>query len=178
VIILCNGGEEYGLFGADGFIRRHPLARDVRAYVYLDGSPWGAATLVYSGPGTPSLIETYAAVAPRPQGDSAFLDLIESGLLPNEGDHRPFRDAGVPGLLLGPIGDLWSPHTLYDRSSRLEPGTVQHIGETTLAITRSRAAARCRPGSSLTGSSTSTSSAWSWCVIARRPAWSSRSSPS
>jgi hypothetical protein len=136
VIILCNGGEEYGLYGADGFIRRHPLAADVRAYLYVDGSPRGPAVLLYSGPGTPSLVEAYARAAPHPLASSIAVDLIESNLLSHDGDHRPFRDQGVPGLAFAPIGDLWSPHTKLDRFDRLEPGTIQHAGETVLAITR------------------------------------------
>lgn len=136
VIVLANGGEEYGLFGADGFIRNHPLARDVRAYVYIDGSPGGAATLLYAGPGNPELIDAYARVAPRPQATSVVLDLMESGALSHDGDFRPLRDANKPGLSLAGIGDLWAAHTSRDRSNRLQPGTLQHLGQTTLAVTR------------------------------------------
>jgi hypothetical protein len=139
VIVLCNGGEEYGLFGADGFIRRHRLAADVRAYVYLDGSPGGAATLLYSGPGNPELVEVFARSAPRPQATSLVLDLMESNILAHDGDFRPLRDAGKPGLSFGAIGDLWAAHTSRDRSDRVQPGTLQHYGESTLAITRALA---------------------------------------
>lgn len=140
VIILCNGGEEYGLYGADGFIRKHPLARDVRAYLYIDGGPGGAATLLYAGPGTPGLVQAYAASAPRPQADSAYLDLMDSGVLNHEGDHRPFRDQGVPGLLFATIGDLWAGHTSLDRFDRVERGAIQHVGQTVLEAARLLAA--------------------------------------
>jgi MFS family permease len=136
VIILRNGGEEYGLYGADGFIRNHPLAQDVRAYLYIDGGPGGAATLLYSGPGTGSLIDAYAASAKRPQADSAYLDLIESGVLSHDGDHRPFRDRGIPGLLFATIGDMWAAHTNLDRFERVESGATQHIGQTVLEVAR------------------------------------------
>lgn len=136
VIILCNGGEEYGLYGADGFIRNHPLAKDVKAYLYIDGGPGGAATLLYSGPGTGSLVEAYAQAAPKPQADSAYLDLIDSGVLSHDGDHRPFRARGVPGLVFATIGDLWACHTKLDRFDRVEPGAVQHLGETMLEVSR------------------------------------------
>ena len=136
VIILCNGGEEYGLYGADGFIRNHPLAKDVKAYLYIDGGPGGATTLLYSGPGTGSLVEAYAQVAPKPQADSAYLDLIDSGVLSHDGDHRPFRAQGVPGLVFATIADLWACHTKLDRFDRVEPGAVQHLGETMLEVSR------------------------------------------
>lgn len=139
VIVLANGGEEYGLFGADGFIRNHPLARDVRAYVYIDGSPGGAATLLYAGPGNPELVDIYARVAPRPQATSVVLDLMESGALAHDGDFRPFRDSGKPGLTFAGIGDLWAAHTSRDRSDRLQPGTLQHLGQTMLEVTREMA---------------------------------------
>jgi len=136
VIILCNGGEEYGLYGADGFIRNHPLAKDVKAYLYIDGGPGGAATLLYSGPGTGSLVEAYAKAAPHPQADSAYLDLIDSGVLSHDGDHRPFRAQGVPGLLIATIADLWACHTKLDRFDRVEPGAIQHLGETMVEVSR------------------------------------------
>lgn len=136
VIILCNGGEEYGLYGADGFIRHHPWAEDVRAYLYIDGGPGGPATLLYSGPGTPGLIDAYARAAPHPLTSSAYLDLIESALLSHDGDHRPFRDHNVPGLVFAPIGDMWAPHTMLDRYARVQPGTLQHLGESVLQVTR------------------------------------------
>ncbi|MFO0556569.1 MAG: M28 family peptidase [Polyangiales bacterium] len=145
VIVLANGGEEYGLFGADGFVRNHPLARDVRAYVYIDGSPGGAATLLYAGPGNPELVEAYARVAPRPQASSVVLDLMESGALSHDGDFRPLRDGDKPGLSLAGIGDLWAAHTSRDRSDRLQPGTLQHLGQTALAVTRELANGRPLP---------------------------------
>ncbi|MDB4971829.1 MAG: peptidase [Myxococcaceae bacterium] len=145
VIILFNGGEEYGLYGADAFIRKHPLAKDVRAYLYIDGGPGGATTLLYSGPGTSSLVEAYARVAPRPQASSLYLDMIESGLLSHDGDHRPFRDQNIPGLLFAPIADMWAPHTRLDRYDRVEPGTIQHVGQTALQVTRELASSGVLP---------------------------------
>lgn len=138
LVINLNGGEEAGLFGAAGFLQ-HRWARDVRVYLYLEAFPGGKAALLGAGPGNSWLAETYARVAPRPLASVVGQDLVQSGLLPHNGDFTPFHEAGLPGLDVAMTDDGWAYHTALDRAGRLQPGGLQHLGDTTLAVARSLA---------------------------------------
>jgi hypothetical protein len=136
VVVNLNGGEEAGLFGAAGFLK-HRWARDVRAYLYLEALPGGRAGLF--GAGNPWLAETYARVAPIPVGNVVGQDLVASGLLPHNGDFTPFHDAGLVGLDVAMTDDGWAYHDALDRPSRLERGSLQHMGDTAVAVVRALA---------------------------------------
>jgi hypothetical protein len=138
VVINLNGGEEAGLFGAAGFLQ-HRWATDVRAYLYLEALPGGKAGLLGAGPGEPWLARTYARVAPSPLASVVGQDLVQSGLLPHNGDFTPFHEAGLRGLDVAMTGDGWAYHTGLDRTERLQPGGLQHMGDTALSVTRALA---------------------------------------
>jgi len=138
IIVNLNGGEEAGLFGAAGFLK-HRWARDVRAYLYLEALPAGRAGLYGAGPGDPWLAATYARVAPAPVGNVVGQDLVRSGLLPHNGDFTPFHEAGLHGLDVAMTGDGWAYHDPLDRPERLQPGSLQHMGDTAVAVTRALA---------------------------------------
>jgi hypothetical protein len=135
VIVLLNGGEEFGLRGADGFTK-HPLFRDVRAYVYLDGMGAGRARLLHVTQGRGELLEAYARAVGRPSANSLMQDVVDRVPLGFDGDHRPFQDAGLGGLSLGCVDELASAHTSRDDLARVRLGSLQDMGDTTLALTR------------------------------------------
>ncbi len=135
IVVNLNGGEESGLLGAAAFTK-HPWAKDVRAYIYLEALPSGSAFLIGAGPGNPWLADTYSRVVATPLGTVLGQDLTQSGLLPFNGDFQPFHAAGMVGLDIAMIGDASRVHTDLDRLSALEPGGIQHMGQATLAVTR------------------------------------------
>ena len=138
LIVNLNGAEEIGLLGAAGFLK-HRWARDVRAYVYVEALPGGMTGLFGAGPGNPWLAKTYARSVPRPFGTSIGQDLIRARLLPHNGDFTPFHEAGLAGLDMAMTGDGWAYHTMLDRTGRLQPGSLQHLGDSALAVTRALA---------------------------------------
>jgi hypothetical protein len=138
IIVNLNGGEESGVLGAAGFLK-HRWARDVRAYLYLEALPAGRAGLYGAGPGNAWLAETYARVAPAPVGTVVGQDLMQSGLLPHDGDFTPFHDAGLHGLDVAMSGDGWAYHDGLDRPERLQQGSLQHMGDTAVAVARALA---------------------------------------
>lgn len=138
IIVNLNGGEEAGLFGAAGFLE-HPFAADVRAYLYLEALPGGRAGLFGAGPDAPWLSQVYARTAPAPLGNIVGQDLVASGLLPHNGDFTPFHEAGLPGLDVAMTGDGWAYHNALDRPARLQAGSLQHMGDTTVAVVRALA---------------------------------------
>lgn len=135
VILLLNGGEEAGSVGAAGFLQ-HPWARDVRAFIDLDGSPGGKAVLLQASAKYPALLAAYSRVAPAPQASVIMQDVLDSGITGASGDFEPLATAGIPGLDFAGIGDTWAVHTDLDLTNRLEPGSTQHMGDTMLAIAR------------------------------------------
>jgi len=135
IVVNLNGAEESGLLGAAGFLQ-HRWARDVRAYLYLEALPAGRAVLFGANP---SLAATYARVAPAPVGNVVGEDLIASGLLPHNGDFTPFHEAGLHGLDVAMSGDGWAYHDLLDRPDRLQRGSLQHMGDIAVAVTRALA---------------------------------------
>ena len=138
ILVNLNGAEEIGLLGAAGFLK-HPFAKDVRAYVYLEALPTGRAALIGAGPGNPWLAKTYARTVSRPLGNVMAQELTQSGLLPFSGDFVPFHEAGLFGLDVAMVGDAWGVHTHLDRLDRLQPGGPQSMGDATLAVTRALA---------------------------------------
>lgn len=138
IVVNLNSAEEIGLLAAAGFLK-HPWARDVRAYVYLEALPGGKAVLIGAGPGHPWLARTYARAVHAPLGNVMAQELTQSGLLPFNGDFTPFHEAGLPGLDVAMVGDAWGVHTRLDRLARLEPGGLQDMGDATLAVARALA---------------------------------------
>jgi len=138
IVVNLNGAEEIGLLGAAGFLK-HPWAKDVRTYMYLEALPSGKAVLIGAGPGNPWLAKTYARAVSRPVGNVMAQELTQSGLLPFNGDFTPFHEAGLPGLDVAMVGDAWAVHTRLDRLEHLEPGGLQSMGDATLAVTRALA---------------------------------------
>ncbi|HEX2091872.1 MAG TPA: M28 family metallopeptidase [Longimicrobiaceae bacterium] len=137
VIFNFNDGEEQGLLGSDAFLN-HPWARDVRAFVNLESAgPRGKAILFQAGPGNDWLTEEYARSAPRPYGTVLGQDIFQSGVIPSDTDFRVYRDQGrLRGLDVALYQDGYAYHTALDRVERVQPGSLQHLGENTLALVR------------------------------------------
>lgn len=131
VVLLLNGAEEGGLLGASGFLQ-HRYAKDVEAYIYLDGGPAGKPLIIGAGPGNAWLLDEFADAAPAPAVTVVARDLIDSGALPHSGDFVPFHEAGIPGIDLAPLGDFWAIHTSRDTADRVDLPTLQLLGQSLL----------------------------------------------
>lgn len=135
IVLNLNGAEEVGLLGAAGFLQ-HAFAKDVRAYLYVDGGPRGKPVVVGAGPGNRWLLDGYAAAAGTVFTSSLGQDLVRSGLLPHNGDFTPFHAAGLVGIDIAQVGDFWSIHTDRDRPERIDQGDLQRLGDTLVATSR------------------------------------------
>ncbi|WP_164018689.1 M28 family peptidase [Pyxidicoccus trucidator] len=136
VLFNLNGAEEYCLCGSAGFLR-HRWARDVRGFVNLEATGMGGQSVLFqAGPGSPWLLEAYARAAPRPEGNVLGQDLFAHDLIPAATDGLVYRQAGLPGLDVAFFRDGHAIHSALDRLARLEPGSLQHMGDNALAVTR------------------------------------------
>jgi len=137
VIFNFSDGEEAGLYGSRAFLDS-PWARDVRTFVNLEAAgAAGKAVLFQAGPGNAWLTEAYARSVPRPYGTVLGQDIFQSGLIPSDTDFRVYRTLGkLRGLDVAMYQDGWAYHTGLDRPERVTQGSIQHMGENTLALVR------------------------------------------
>ncbi|WP_143101610.1 M28 family metallopeptidase [Stigmatella aurantiaca] len=136
VVFNLNGAEEYGLLGAAGFMQ-HRWASQVRAFVNLEATGLGGRAILFqAGPDASWLLEAYARAVPQPFGDVLGQDLFQHHLVPAGTDGHVYRTAGISGLDLALFRDGYAVHSPLDRPERIEPGSLQHMGESTLAVTR------------------------------------------
>jgi hypothetical protein len=137
VLFLLVDGEESGLLGAQAFVDAHPWWREVGAAVNLDaGGTRGVTSLTRTSPGNALQVAAFAA-APRPYGASVIGAVY--GLTPYDTDFSVYARAGVASLDLGFGEDKAHYHTPLDRLAHLDPASVQHLGDTALAVVRALA---------------------------------------
>jgi hypothetical protein len=141
IVFLLDEGEELGLFGAQGFLH-HRWAKDVVTYVNLEAAGCkGRPILFQTGPGDPWLASAYARSVPHPHGTVMGQDVFQSGVIPSDTDFRVYRDEGkLRGLDVALYRDGWGYHTTRDTVDRLEKGSLQEMGDNTLAVLREMAA--------------------------------------
>jgi hypothetical protein len=127
-------GEEYGLFGAQAFLR-HPLASRVGVVINLEGRGNSGPSMTFEiSPENGWLVEQFAAAAPYPFASSLMYEVYR--LLPNDTDFSVFRQAGYPGLNSAFIDGYVHYHKLTDSPENLNRNSLQHHGSNALALIR------------------------------------------
>lgn len=139
IVLLLEDGEELGMLGARAFVEDHPLARQVRAVVNLEGRGSSGPSLMFETSAENGwLVPLYSAVD-RPVTSSLFETLYNR--LPNGTDFSIFERAGMHGFNLAFIGDPTHYHTRLDNLANASPATLQHHGDNALAAIQALAAA-------------------------------------
>ncbi len=140
VVFLITDGEEPGLLGAEAFVREDPAAKGTVVVLNNEArGTRGTVTAFRASPGDGPLIDVYGSAAPHPSADSGFAALM--GLLPNNTDFHVFGAAGWLGLDAAFTGGGAHYHTPLDDPAHLDQGTLQQMGDNTLAVTRALASA-------------------------------------
>lgn len=134
VMLLFNEGEELGLVGARAFLA-DPLSRNVGSLVNLEarGVRGPANMFETSRPNAPA-IAAFSAAVKHPVANSLSTDVYR--LMPNYTDVNSFSERGWLTLNLAPIGNETRYHSAGDNLSALDPATLQHMGDQTLALAR------------------------------------------
>ncbi len=137
VILLFSDGEEVGLLGARAFVDEHPWARRIGAVVNLEARGTSGRVLMFETSADNAwLLDAYAST-PHPSTNSLMYEAYKA--MPNETDFSVFKAAGLPGLNLAYIEGGAHYHTPLDNLDNLDRGSLQHQGETTLALARALA---------------------------------------
>lgn len=135
VVFLFTDGEERGLLGARAFLREDPWAYGVGVVLNFDSPGSSSPLLMYeTSPGNGLLVREFVAAAPHPYTSSLMYEV--SRRLPIESDFRPFVAAGVPGMSFGALDGPAYDHTAYDSLKSFHAGSLQHEGDTALALAR------------------------------------------
>jgi hypothetical protein len=132
VILLFNEGEELGLVGARAFLA-DPLSRGVDSLVNLEArGVRGPVNMFETSRPNAAPISIFAASVKSPIANSLSTDVYR--LLPNYTDVNSFAERGWLTLNLAPIGNETRYHSPGDDLRSLDPATLQHMGDQTLAL--------------------------------------------
>ena len=141
VVVLVTDAEEVGLFGARGFVDRHPLATEGRvgAVLNLEARGTGGQSLLFQASEDDAwIVDAYRRAASRPATSSLYAEVYRR--LPNDTDLTVFLDAGIAGINFAYAEGVQRYHTPRDDLEHLDRGSLQHHGDHLLAMTRELAA--------------------------------------
>ena len=140
VILLFNEGEELGLVGARAFLA-DPLSRNVDSLINLEArGVRGPVNMFETSRPNGAPIAVFRQAVTHPIANSLSTDVYR--LMPNYTDVNSFSERGWLTLNLAPIGNETRYHSGGDDIAALDPATLQHMGDQTLALTRSLANGR------------------------------------
>ncbi|MGY2080945.1 M28 family peptidase [Modestobacter sp. SYSU DS0657] len=141
IVVVLTDAEEACLCGAEAFVRDHPLADDGGVVLNLEARGTGGPPVMFeTATGNAALAGVFAGAAPHPVATSFAVEVYR--LLPNDTDFSPFLDSGrFTGLNTAYIDGSAAYHTPLDTPSRMNRGSLQAVGDNTLALTRELAQA-------------------------------------
>lgn len=132
VIFLFNEGEELGLVGARAFLA-DPLSRNVDSLINLEArGVTGPVNMFETSRPNAAPIALFAGAVKHPTANSLSTDVYR--LMPNYTDVNSFSERGWLTLNLAPIGNETRYHSPGDVVAALDPATLQHMGDQTLAL--------------------------------------------
>jgi len=135
VVLMFDDGEEVGLLGAEAFVREHPWAKEVAVAINVEArGTTGRTSMFETSTRNGELVTRYAAAVPSPEATSLSVEVYRR--MPNDTDFTVLRKAGIDGINLAFIGGVARYHTPLDDLAHLDPGSVQHQGDTVLAVTQ------------------------------------------
>ncbi|KAL3316355.1 Endoplasmic reticulum metallopeptidase 1 [Cichlidogyrus casuarinus] len=140
LILLFNSAEETILTTSHAFITQDPFAKDVVAFVNLEGAGTGGREFLFqTGPGNASriLLEAYASSFSKPTASALAQDLFQHGVIPSDTDFRIFRDFGlIPGLDLAYVTEGYHYHTQYDTQDRILDDCISLSAANVFSLTK------------------------------------------
>jgi hypothetical protein len=150
VIALFSDGEEGGLLGAEAFAQGHPWAEDVTQVLNFEARGTRGPSLMFeTGADNLWLIRRFAAAVPHPMAASYSYEVYRR--LPNDTDYSVFRSRGIDGLNFAHIHGAVGYHTQEDSVARVDAGSLQHHGESALALARELSASDLAAGANAQG---------------------------
>jgi hypothetical protein len=135
LLFVFTDADTVQAMGARAFMHAHPWAKRVRVALRFDNAGnRGPLELIGAAHADGFTVDAWARGAPRPQGSSFMAELY--GRLPQGGGAAPLSAGAFPVLHFattqGPLG--WDG--MHDLPQRLSSASLQHEGDTMLALLR------------------------------------------
>ncbi len=138
IVLLLTDGEEAGLLGASLFVQQHPLSNQIKAAVNMDARGTSGPSLMFeTGTANAWLMRLYESAVARPFTNSLYYVIYKQ--LPNDTDFTVFKAAAYQGFNLSYVGNVGRYHTPLDNFANASGDSMQHQGDTALALLRALA---------------------------------------
>lgn len=132
VVLVFTDGEELGLLGAEAFFHRHAQVKHIGAVINFDArGASGRAAMFETGPQSGLLVGHLSGAVTANSATALIYDAM-----PNGTDFTLAKNLGLPGLNFAFIGDVAAYHTPLASAGRLDPGSLQHMGDQALSVAR------------------------------------------
>ncbi|KAL1923179.1 uncharacterized protein VTP21DRAFT_9555 [Calcarisporiella thermophila] len=132
-VFLFNGAEESLQDASHAFVTKYGLAETVRAVVNLEACGTTGSEVLFQA-NSKQVVEAYRKV-PYPHGNVLANDVFRTGIILSDTDFRQFVHYGnLTGLDMALYKNSYLYHTQLDTIAHIAPGTLQHMGENTLAL--------------------------------------------
>lgn len=144
VMVLLTDGEEAGLLGSSAFFSSDPLAKRVGVVINLEARGGGGRAIMFeTSDRAGDLVSLYGQSVALPAANSLTAFVYRH--MPNGTDLTNALRNGFPGLNFAFVGDELDYHTARATPANVDPGSVQHMGDSALALVKSLANAAERP---------------------------------
>jgi hypothetical protein len=135
LVVLLTDGEEVALLGARLFLKEPRFAGNIGLVLNFENrGNRGPVWMFETGSGNAEVVRGFAQAVPHPLGNSLLNEIYKA--MPNDTDLTIFKRAGLLGLNFAAADGYMSYHTALDRPEALDPGTLQQVGDTMLALVR------------------------------------------
>jgi hypothetical protein len=148
VIVLITDGEEAGLLGARAFLASgDPLLRHIGMIVNMEARGGGGRVAMFeTGADNGAAIRFFAHAVNNTDALSLMSQVYK--YLPNSTDFTVSKAAGYPGYNFAFLGEEFDYHSPSSTPAALDQGSVQHMGDQVLALTKALADAPALPARS------------------------------
>ena len=134
ITFLFNEGEELGLVGARAFFA-DPLSRKVDSLINLEArGVTGPVNMFETSVPNAAAVMAFTRAVDRPVANSLATDVYRT--MPNYTDVNSFEERGWLTLNFAMIGNETRYHSPGDNLAALDPRSLQHMGDQTLAVAR------------------------------------------
>jgi hypothetical protein len=135
LLFVFTDADEGLALGARGFAESHPWARRARVALRFDNlGNRGPLELVDASQADDFTLDTWAGAVPDPHGASFMAELTRA--TPQRAAARWLGTGGAAVLHFATLGGTLGPDGIHDLPGRLSPASVQHEGDTMLALLR------------------------------------------
>jgi hypothetical protein len=135
VLFVFTDADEGPLLGTRGFSKSHPWARRARVVLRFDHiGNRGPIELVDASQADGFTLDTWGDAAPGKHGSSFLAELTRD--LPQRAAGKLLAQGGASVLQFATLRGTLGPDGIHDLPDRLSPASVQHEGDTMLALLR------------------------------------------